>query len=204
MNQYKPGCRPWNPQPPAACPCMEDQCQCNSCRRAEPQSCRFLLPRILAGGREWLRRYAATLQVEGVPACAQPPFVLCSVGVAGEATWTQETDPQRRVMCLHVHIPLLCQVEDARGCMHCGRSWVEVSTSMRLPMHPSQCWRSEVLVVPCVRLVCAACPAQNACFDAQLEIQLESYLVRREPYGSAPMQQPCPPQLPLYPPPCME
>lgn len=201
----QPISRPWCVRPPEHQVCPPDACRCGCCQTIRPPQpdCRsYLLPRIIACGREWLRNCQACLPIEGLPTCAEPPFKLIAVHAVGEPSWLQQTDPARRLLCLHVTIPLLCQVEDCRGCMHCGRSCVEVDTTLHLPIHPSECWRNSLMVLPCVRLICAACPVETPAFQAQLEIHLESYMIRWEPCTSTLPKPECPPSLPLYPPPC--
>lgn len=189
--------------------CPPEECRCNSCRQPPPGCCGqeqrgFLLPRILASGRAWLRRCQTTLQVEGLPECAPPPLTLLSVCAAGEPAWTQEHDPARHALCLHVTIPLICQVRDSCGCIHNGRACIRVDVAMQLSVPAAECWRSTVLVQPCVRLVCAPCPSEDGCFEAELEILAECYMIHWEPCMAGQPKPACPPSLPLYPqPPCM-
>ena len=191
--------------------CPPEECRCNSCRQIPPGCCgqerkrSFLLPRILASGRAWLRRCQTTLQVEGLPECAPPTLTLLSVGAAGEPAWTQEHDSARRALCLHVTIPLICQVRDSCGCIHNGRACIRVDVAMQLAVPAAECWRNTLLVQPCVRLVCAPCPSEDGCFQAELEILAECYMIRWEPCMAGATTPECPPSLPLYPqPPCME
>ncbi|MGN1018854.1 MAG: hypothetical protein ACI4O7_00650 [Aristaeellaceae bacterium] len=190
--------------------CPPEECRCGGCRKppgccGQEQKQGFLLPRILASGRAWLRRCQTTLRVEGLPECAPPPLTLLSVCACGEPAWTQEQDPVRRTLCLHVTIPLLCQVRDGCGCVHSGRGCARVDVAMRLSVPEGECWRSTVLVQPCVRLVCAPCASEDGCFEAELEILAECYMIRWEPCLTGPSRPECPPSLPLYPqPPCME
>ena len=210
MRQPDCVCRGWNGRQGACQPCRSvcpsEECRYNSCNRPPDGSVRqgFLLPRILASGREWLRRCQTTLRMEGLPECAPPPLTLISVCVAGEPSWVQEHDPARRALCLHVTIPLICQVRDSCGCVHSGRSCARVDVALRLTMPAAECWRNTLLVQPCVRLVCAPCSSEHACFEAELEILAECYMIRWEPCMAGPPKPECPPSLPLYPqPPCM-
>ena len=192
---------------PCRPPCPPEACRCDTCRRPPPcpqeHKRGFLLPRILASGRAWLRNCQTTLRVEGLPDCPTP-WTLLSVAVAGEPQWIQEHDPGRQTLCLHLTIPLLCQARDGCGCIHTGRSCVTVDVCMQLMTPAAECWRSTILALPCVRLMGAPCPSEDGCFDAVLEIVAECYMVRWEPCMAGPPQPPRPPQLPLYPqPPCM-
>lgn len=172
-------------------------CSCGMCTSPKPAPCQgFLLPKIIANGREWLRRQCFALEVEGLPACAQPPYALVSVYPCGDPGW--EPVPDGRPLHFRVTIPLLCQVRDGCGCIHTGRG----SISLCMQLHPScplpECWRSCMMVLPCVRLVCAEC-SHTACFQTQLEVMVEAYLLRWEPcMGQQPCKPKCP-ELPLYP-----
>lgn len=145
-----------------------------------------------------------TLTVDGLPECAQPPFTLMAVCAAGEPSWTESPDPVRRMVCLHVTVPLLCQVRDGCGSVHTGRSCLEVDTALRLPVPQGECWRNALMVLPCVRLVCVPGGSSGACFDVQLEVLVESYMVRWEPCLPQSQRPACPPDLPLYPQPRLE
>ena len=194
-------CRPCPPRP-----CPPEQCHCDLCRRKEC-GCGgggggrgYLLPRVIASGREWLRRCQACLTVEGLPDCAEPPLTLVAVCAAGEPTWTEEVDPCQRALCLQITIPLMCQVRDCRGCVYSGRACVQVGTTMRLSVPHAECWRNTMMVLPCVRLVCVPCASNTPCFDALLEILVECYMVRWEAYLPQNQRPVCPPpDLPLYP-----
>ncbi|MGN0746864.1 MAG: hypothetical protein ACI4ML_09340 [Aristaeellaceae bacterium] len=202
----------WNSRPEPCRPlCPPEACRCAGCSQPPRGLCGqerkqgFLLPRILASGRTWLRCCQTTLRVEGLPECAPPPLTLLSVCVAGEPAWTQEHDPARRALCLHVSIPLICQVQDGCGCSHTGRACAQVDVMLRLTMPAAECWRNTLLVQPCVRLVCVPCPSEDGCFQAELEILAEAFMIRWEPCMAGPPRPECPPSLPLYPqPPCME
>lgn len=162
----------------------------------------FLLPRIIACNREWQRGRQVALQVEALPACPGSCLTLTDVRAAGEPLWTQRPDPCRRALNLHVTIPLLCLVRDEQGCLQEGRAQVAVDTSLPLTTPQAECWRDQLMLLPCVRLMVPGVTGQGGCFDAPLEIRLESYLVRWEPCLPQGEQSACPPPLPLYPQPC--
>ena len=172
-------------------------CCCPECKPPKLAPCQgFLLPKIIASGRTWLRRSCTTLQVDGLPCQAQPPYALVSVSPCGEPTW--DPCPDGRPLRYQVTVPLLCQVRDACGCLHSGRSAISVEVCLSPACPLPECWRCSMMVLPCVRLVCADC-SQNCCFTAQLEVLVEAYLLRWEPCLS---NQPCKPrcpELPLYP-----
>lgn len=173
-------------------------CACGHCR--PPASAQgVLLPRIIARGRTWLHRHPCTLQVEDLPACLQPPLTLTCLTPCGEPRWEPLGGSQS--LRYRVCIPLVCQVQDACGCTHTGQASITAEVCLT-PLCPlSECWRACVLMLPCVRLLCAACAA-SPCFDVQLELLLEGYLLRWEACLSpAPCKPQCP-DLPLYPQPC--
>ena len=188
--------------PPSLCAeknsCPQTRCQCPCCACGMPPSCNhppalpprsFLLPRILACGREWLRRSAFTLQVEGIPSCAKSPYTLLSLSPcsnAPEATPLGSPSPwQKRLL---VAVPVQCQVKDACGALYTGRAVVETEAALRLFAPECECCRNTLMILPCVRLVCpppcAPCPA----FDVQLEMILELYMTRWEACAAAPQK----------------
>ena len=177
-------------------------CCCNDCKPCKPAPMQgVLLPRIIASGRTWLRRSCVSLTVEGLPCQAQPPYALCSVSPCGEPTWEPCADG--RPLHYLITVPLLCQVRDACGCLHSGRT--EISTEVCLnPTCPlPECWRASLMVLPCVRLVCADC-SHTGCFSAQLEVLVEAHLLRCEPCMTDTPCKPRCPELPLYPQPCFQ
>ena len=83
-------------------------------------------------------------------------------------------------MCLRLCIPVCCQVRDCRGNLYTGDALVETDINLRLTMPVNECWRNTMVVLPCVRLVCAPPPSDDACFEAQLELLVEVYMTRWE------------------------
>lgn len=177
-------------------------CRCAVCRKPEPCVRGVLLPRVIARGQTWHRCCHATLQVEGLPECLHPPLMLASVTAVGEPSWTQQPDPSCRALCLHVIIPVQCEVRDCQGCTMWGRACIEVDITLPLSIPLAECWRSSMKVIPCVRMICPPCTACEPCFDVQLEVLAEAYLLRWETCQALPPKPDCPPPLPLYPPPC--
>lgn len=178
----------------------QHECCCPRCRPERPapnQS--VLLPRVIASGREWLHRACVELQVEGLSCCAKPPLALVSVAPSGAPAWEPVGDG--RHLRFRVSIPLACQVRDGCGDMHQGKSCISVEVCLRQACTGADPWRGSLLVLPCVRLICAEC-SQGACFSAQLEVAVEAYLLRWEPCATGIPCKPTCPELPLYPPPC--
>ena len=206
MKPSECSCRPHGEQRPCCCHGLPQRpCACCECPRPQPRPCGqgFLLPKIIACGREWLRRQCFRLEVEGFPACPQGPLTLTSVFPCGEPTWTPVPWEHPGQLRLRVRIPLLCQARDRCGCEWCGRACIETDICLNHACPRPECWRSSILVLPCVRLVCPAC-AEGCCFEAQLEVLLEAYLLRWEPCAAPQPCRPACPELPLYPQPCIE
>ena len=213
------GCRPQDccpqdcppPCPEPCCPprgCRPQDCRPQDCR---PQGCRpqgccpkgqaqVLLPRILCSGREWVRCLCARLQVEGLPNCAKAPYTLLNVTQSCASPWweTAQRNVGRRQICLCISIPVSCEVRDCEGCIHTGSAVVEMEAVMNLNCPREECWRHCLMLIPCVRMVCRPVCSQDLCFDTQLEVIVEMYLVRWEPCPAGPPKPACP-DLPLYP-----
>lgn len=209
------GCSvPWpKPEPPrppcSSCPpCPPRECHCHDCCCA-PQSCAqrpshaFLLPRVLAAGRQWQRRCSLCLELCGLPDCIEGPLTLICVSACGESTWEAVPVDSPHVLCLRVTIPLHCQVRDRCGAIHAARASITTEVTLRLSCPAAECWRHQMLLLPCVRLACPPCPSECSRFDVQLELLVEAYLIRWEPCSTG-VSQPACPQLPLYPQPCFD
>lgn len=210
------------PEPPPPCP--PQICQCSDCRAPAPDPCRpmprpappsccgqrpfpsngFLLPRIIAAGREWQRRCALTLTVDGLPLGAEPPLTLMEVTACGQCTWEILDCDSPRAMALRVHVPLICQVRDRCNRLYTGRSAITVDVRLRLSVPQAECWRGSLMVLPCVRLICIPCSEQTPTFDVLLEVLVEAYLARWEPCLSGGAPKPACPDLPLFPQPCFQ
>ncbi len=67
----------------------------------------------------------------------------------------------------------------------------------------SECWRYNMIIVPCVRLVCSPVCSQDTCFHVELEVMLELFLIQWVPFCPKPPKPACP-DLPLYPQPCKD
>lgn len=206
---------------PAPPPCPPQNCGCSECRCAPPPvPCRpqigchsqrplpsggFLLPRIIAAGREWQRRCSLTLTVDGLPMSAQAPFTLLEVTACGQPTWETLDCDDPRATYLRVRVPLTCLVRDHCNKVYTGSSAITVDVRLRHSRHRSECWRSNLMVLPCARLICIPCSSENATFDVLLEVLVEAYMTRWEPClsGCEPPKPACP-DLPLFPQPCFQ
>ena len=203
------------PCPPQTCQCSECQ-QCGShpcgpalvpCRPCSPQkplpSGGFLLPRIVAAGREWQRRCSLTLTVDGLPMGAEPPLTLLEVTSCGQPTWETLDCDDPRATYLRVQVPLIARVRDRCNRIYTGRTAITVDVRLRHAGPRSECWRSNLLVLPCVRLICMPCSSEQPTFDVLLEALVEVYMIRWEPCLSGAPKPSCP-DLPLFPQPCFQ
>lgn len=197
------------PERPAPPPCSCGECQPCSCgpRPCLPQkplpAGGFLLPRIIAAGREWQRRCSLSLAVDGLPVDAEPPLTLLEVTPCGQPSWETLDCCDPRMTVLRVKVPLTAQVRDRCNRLYAGRAAITVDIRLRHAGPRAECWRSNLLVLPCVRLICVPCSAETPCFDVLLEVLVEAYMARWEPCLSGPAKPVCP-DLPLFPQPCFQ
>lgn len=213
--------RPYPPTPGGAawggC-CHPADCQCDRCRGStppppcpEPCACGsqpphrpfppkgFLLPRVLASDRVWLRRTCVTLNVRDLPTCAAPPLTLLSLRQGcQEPRWEMLPASNQRQLCLALTLPVDCQVRDANGCLYTGHTEISVDAALRLSFPACECWRNSLSVFPCIRLVQCAAASCNGCFEAEVEVLVELYMTRWEPCMAG-VPKPVCPDLPLYP-----
>ena len=170
-------------KPGMTCPCTPPIPR--PCRKPEPDPCcAFLMPCILACGKEHLRRcFCLTLDL---PACAQPPYTLISVS-AGCTAPRAVPDPHGCILgkALRVTLPLTCQVRDTGGCIHTSVAEIDVSIALRPVSHTSDLACGQLILQPGVRLLCAPPSSCDPCFDAQLDVCLDAYLVQWKPFKPA-------------------
>ena len=182
----EPCCKPISGCSPVCEPlCTPEKCRCDRCGRPEPRPKpfppnSFLLPRILAAGRIWLRRTPFCLKLTELDPCAQPPYTLLSVDVGSAAPHWEACTPDRGPMVVRVWVPLCCRVKDGCGNVFTAHAEAEAEVPLRLTTPPAECWRSTLVVLPSVRLVCVPQPSDTACITAQLELLIEAYLTRWE------------------------
>lgn len=163
MNQRPNCCRPMPPQAP--CPSRPP---CPSC---PPTQKGVLLPRILASGREWQRRACVALCVGGLPEDANGRLRLVGVTACGDADWEiapyQEPRPcgcrgcrpSRPAPCLlQVNIPIVCQVQAECGQVLRGESVLTTDVALPIRCVQAECWRNQMMVLPCVRLIDGGAP----------------------------------------------
>lgn len=198
------------PCPPPPCPCCERCAEPPAPPPGPPPSCYpqrplppggFLLPRIIAAGREWQRRCNLRLTVDGLPMGLEPPLTLLSVTACGTCTWEELPAETPRTQRLRVTVPLQCRVRDRCDTVATGRAAITVDVCLRMHVPAAECWRGSFMAIPCVRLICAPCPADTPIFDVLLEVMVEAYITRWEPCLNGPPKPACP-DLPLFPQPC--
>ncbi len=198
---------PCPPPCPAPCPqlCSPPFPPCppkDRCKH-EHEPAQVLLPRIICSGREWQRRLCTKLSVSCLPDCAKPPFQLISVQQSGAQPWWEPSKKNAGwgQAIFHVFIPVCACVRDASGCEYFCPAVVEMDACLRLKCAPNECWRYNLIIVPCVRLVCAPVCSNDLCFDVELEVVLELFLIHWEPCFTRPPKPECK-EKPLYPQPC--
>ena len=212
MNQRPNRCRPV-PSPCAPKPlCPPPPCPppCPPKPICPPKG--VLLPRILASGRAWQRRACVSLYVGGLPADTRGALHLTGVSACGEADWElapQQSPCDYRSCCrrpspclLRVNIPVVCQVQVDCGSVLRGESLLTTDVALPIRCAQAECWRNQMVVLPCVRLIDGGAPiCAESCavpvFECTLEVLVEAYMTRWEACGNAPA---CP-DLPLFPPP---
>lgn len=208
MNPRSNRCCPPPCSQQTSCPQQAPCSQQASC----PTQKGVLLPRILASGREWQRRACVSLYVGGLPADTRGSLRLIAVSACGEADWSiapcQAPCDCRNCRCrpspclLRVNIPVACQVRNECGAVLRGESLLTTDVALPLRCSQAECWRNQMMVLPCVRLIDGGAPVcADTCsvpvFECTLELLVEAYMTRWEAYGSVPA---CP-ELPLFPPP---
>lgn len=172
--------------------------------RKPPQPCQpsrcdgVLLPRIIAHERRCIPRLCTSLCLKDLPDCA--PLCLQSLLPSAQTpTWTLADSPDG---CGRVHlricIPVAAQLCDACGNRHCAQGAVEAC--VLLPHAFASLHRRRLYIEPQIQLLCAEAGCNPGCFDVQLHVSLEIYLLCMEAFAMRPPKPACP-QLPLYPPP---
>lgn len=169
---------------------------CTCCECGRPQG-GMLIWRILGSGREWQRRACLTLRVSGLP---EGMMTLTDLRVCGETIWEPLPASCGNQLLLKVSIPVLCTVRDCCGCLQTGHSFLETTVALCLTCPVPECWRHQVAVLPCVRLICGA-TSDCGCFEATVEVLVEAYLLRPEACRQGQPRPACM-DLPLFPPPC--
>ena len=159
--------RPYPPTPGSAawggC-CHPADRQCDRCRAALPPPCPepcacssqpphrpfppkgFLLPRVLASDRVWLRRTCVTLNVRDLPTCAAPPLTLLSLrqGCQEPRRETLASSKPAPALRLALTLPVDCQAPDANGCLYTGHTEISVEAALRLSFPACECWRNSL------------------------------------------------------------
>ncbi len=196
-----PCCPPPRPEP--RCPvCGFYPCRCKQpCVPA--QSGRFLISRILGTGSCRERQVCERLCLERIPRAAVPPYTLQSVTVSSEPPlWDELPCDRRGTMQLLVATALICVIRDARGECYQAPATLSRRVCLRLSCALGDCWRRQIVIQACVRLLNCPQGCQDGCFEALLETQIEAYATALCVAGR-PDTPECPfDDRPLFPPPC--
>ena len=102
-----------------------------------------------------------------------------------------------------MNIPVVCQVQAACGQVLRGESVLTTDVALPIRCVQAECWRNQMMVLPCVRLIDGGAPVcaddcRPPVFDCTIELLVEAYMTRWEACGSP---APTCPDLPLFPPP---
>lgn len=178
---------------------FDERCQ-HPCR---PHCHGYLLPSILAHGRQHLCRKVAELCV---CADAQPcsvPYKLLSVTTDGEQpSWEIIHQPIPHRIQLRVTLPLQCTICDHTGRTMIGRSSIQTDVCLFADTCVPAISSSNLMIVPRIRLLCPVCSSRDLCFHTELELQVDAYLIRWQPcrpYGMDPELCSSMKEIPLYP-----
>jgi len=173
--------------------------------RRPPHSCApsccgsLLLPRIVAHEHRCIPRLCTDLCLDLPAECACSPLCIKEICPACQPAVCMpcgQPDACGRVN-LHLRLPL-----SIRLCDGCGKSFfasADVETTVLLPGSFAACTQ-QVHMEPHICLLCAEPACTPGCFHVQLQVTLEIYLLRLEPFAVRQPKCACP-QLPLYPPP---
>jgi len=102
-----------------------------------------------------------------------------------------------------VNIPVVCQVQAECGQVLRGESVLTTDVALPIRCVQAECWRNQMMVLPCVRLIDGGAPVcaddcRPPVFDCTIELLVEAYMTRWEACGTP---APTCPDLPLFPPP---
>ena len=166
---------------------------------SQPSPPGMLLPRIVAHESRCIPRLCTQLCLTGLPECACPPLCLRSLQPACQPPeWTLCGSPDgcgRQQM--QVRIPVSAQLCDGCGNAHHASGMVEAMVFLPPAFNRHPCLRLHI--EPQLTLLCAQAACQPGCFDVQLHLSMEIYLLKLEVFAAKPPKPICP-QLPLYPP----
>ncbi len=170
-----------------------DDCLCHR----EQTRGRYLIQRLIGQGQIAKRCARARL----CPPCGcelSDCAELIGVCASGEPTYEELPCPERGVLLLAVTVPLLLRVR-VDGCERSIPSEITQTLRVRLDCRRDECWRHRVELRAAARL-CRACRlCGDHCFDANIDLCIDGYIVADCVVGS-PTDDCCPPpRLPLYP-----
>lgn len=175
---------------------------CKPCPPPRPAPCSqgVLLPRIIAHENRCIPRLCTQLCLKGLPECTCPPLCLRSLQPAMQPPeWTvcDLADACGRQQLL-VRVPVSARLCDGCGNSHCASGVVEATVflSSAFAQHPGR----QIHIEPRLQLLCAEPACTPGCFEVQVHLSLEIYLLKPEVFATQ-IPKPACPGLPLYPPP---
>ena len=173
---------------------MRHSCHCppHACRPPQPEG--VLLPKILCNEKRVIPRLCTTLQVNGLPDCRAVRIVRIEPSCI-PPTWSPGTPDGCGRSTVNISIPVDVTVCDDCGRQHTGNALVETNVVSACASRPG--WQQRLLIVPCIQLLCSE-PGCGSCFDVQLHLTLDIYLLCLQPHMMHPPAPACP-DLPLYP-----
>ena len=166
-----------------------------------PSSPGVLLPRIIAHENRCIPRLCTRLCLSGLPECCgcRPPCLRSLQPALQPPEWTlcSDADACGRVQ-LQIRIPVTATLCEACGNASCASGVVEASVFLSKAFAAQGC--RHLHIEPRLQLLCAEAACTPGCYDVQLHLSLEIYLLKLEAFAAQPAKPACP-GLPLYPPP---
>lgn len=161
-------------------------------------------PRVCGAVRRRLPEDAnGRLQLVGVTACGDADWEIAPYQEP-RPCGCRGCRPSRPAPCLlRVNIPVVCQVQAECGQVLRGESVLTTDVALPIRCVQAECWRNQMMVLPCVRLIDGGAPVcaddcRPPVFDCTIELLVEAYMTRWEACGTP---APTCPDLPLFPPP---
>lgn len=192
MKQHHPWTPPYG-HPNFANPCMPCPPKGPHC---DPCDGAWLLPRVIGMGTEHNRCMHTYINIDTIPA-GQPPFTVCAIQALTPCQMCERRGCCPNEMLFDVRIPLEITLRDA--CGRLVRACGSMDAKIRIPLRCRRCDAEDyqAYAKACVRLLSAE--AICGCgFQACVDLLLEAYVTRLEPYHPCPPKPACP-SLPWYP-----
>lgn len=155
----------------------------------------MIVPRVIAAGRAVQRCLDASFCAEDLPDCAAAPYTLIGVTAGSVSDW-EFVDENSSCVTIRATLRLQLQIRDANCCNYTAHTTITVDVPLRSAFPRRDHWRTHVFILPNVRLSCAPVCSETDCFNVQLDVAVDVFLVRWEP-SSSDGTIPCRPDLPL-------